>query len=241
MSRACQYDYGGSSRGSPVSPGLLIGIVAVIIAFGAFAVFMITGNNESEDIKSYTVTINTSDSYYQAIASIVEDLCADKNSLTTIEKYKVLHDFVVDAIDYDYDALVVGSGVSNKEANDPERALFGGYGVCGAYAQIYADLCDYAGLDCEYVTGKAFLPGSTSTTGHAWNAVHVGGQWYHVDCCWSDTGGGLYEYFLRGENYIQVSDGGNFRQMYEESIPFSSTDYKFDRDQSKANINIIWE
>ena len=215
-------------------------ILVLVMALGV-GVFYITGYTPKAkvDNKEYVVTINTYDDYRVQIVSIVNQLCSEENNFNTKEKYKILHDFVAKAISYDYKSIRPGVDLRYGQGpNDPKKALNTGLGVCGAYAQLYKDLCDEAGLTCAFVYGRAFIPGNTSSLGHAWNAVNIDGKWYHTDCCWSDTGGGLYDYYMRGERFIQVGDGGNFREMYSGGIAISDTDYKFDRSQPYANIVI---
>ena len=213
-------------------------IVVLVIALGCCLLYLSGFTPKAKvDNKEYVVYINTADDYKTQIVSVVNQLCNEENNFNTKEKYKILHDFTAKAISYDYKSIRPGVDLRfGQGPNDPAKALNTGLGVCGAYAQLYKDLCDEAGLICAFVYGKAFIPGNTGISGHAWNAVNIDGKWYHTDCCWSDTGGGLYDYYMRGERFIQVGDGGNFREMYNGGLTISDTDYKFDRSQSYANI-----
>lgn len=218
-------------------------IICVVIAI-AIGLFYISGYTPKAKVDNteYVVVIDTDLDYEEQITSIVKQLCRDENGeerFNELEKYKILHDFTAKAIKYEYEAVRPGGNLTDEGgANDPYRALNTGNDVCGSYATVYRDLCKEAGLNCEYVEGKAFIPGNKGISGHAWNVVKIGSNWYHTDCYWSDTGGGLYEYYLRGERFIQVSDGGNFREMYTPGYKMSETDYKFDRDQNYASIVI---
>lgn len=235
------YDRYGSRGSSGVN---IVTIVLVILIIGAaVAGALYYSKNKTTNIKEakeYTVKLDSTFSYGTQIKLAVKQLINEEDELTTIEKYKILHDFTTKVIDYDYAKLVSGGDFRlGHGPNDPAKALESGKGVCGAYALIFKDLCDSAGLNCKVVTGKAFLPGAGSMEGHAWNVVEVDGNWYHVDCCWSDTGGELYGYFMRGERFIQVGDGGNFRTIDYIDVTLSDTDYKFDRNRGYENINII--
>lgn len=164
----------------------------------------------------YTVEI-TNDSYDEQISSIVNSLI--KDDMSDFDKFKILHDFVVSYVDYDYSAL--DNIESINTANDPAHVLETGWGVCGGYASLYEALCNEAGLNCEYVSGYAdFLE---KNTGHAWNAVTLEGNVYHVDCCWDDVAAedDKYDWFLQGNNYV-TNDCRKWTQQYNfsaESYP----------------------
>ncbi len=231
-------DYYGYKPKKGIFPTTEIIIVLLVIALGVCILYLSGYTPKAKvDNTEYVVHIDTTQSYQTQVNSVVNQLCSDENNFNTIEKYKILHDFVAKAVEYDYKAIRPGADLTfGQGPNDPAKALRTGLGVCGAYAQLYKDLCDVAGLQCAFVYGKAFIPGNTGISGHAWNAVYVDGKWYHTDCCWSDTGGGLYDYYMRGERFIQVGDGGNFREMYNGGLSMSDSDYRFDRSQQYANI-----
>jgi len=71
-------------------------------------------------------------------------------------------------------------------------ALIKKKGICGDYALLFYYLCDFAGIDCRYITGYAadgsrrLSPSmSEKTTNHAWNAVMINGKWYLMDVTWA--------------------------------------------------------
>lgn len=239
--RVCEYESDYKNRGFFPIKELII--VFIVIAMGVF-VWYKTGYvpKAKVDNTEYVVVIETRLSYNEQLRSILRQLLKDKNGeerFDELGKYKILHDFVTKAIKYENAALAPGVNLAFGQGyNDPAKALNTGKGVCGAYAQLYKDLCDLAGLNCEFVYGDAFIPGNTGISGHAWNLVRIAGEYYHLDCCWSDTGGGLYDYYMRGERFIQVGDGGNFREMKSTGFTVSDKDYKFDRSQNYANIII---
>ena len=239
--RVCEYEDSRSYRAKTnIFPTTEILIIVIVVAFMFGVFYLLNGEKTTIDSsKEYVVEINTKDTYQNQLNSIIKQLCPAEDNLNELDKYKLLHDFVAQAITYEFSALRPGVNLAYGQGyNDPAQALNTGKGVCGSYAQLYKDLCDRADLTCEVAQGYAFIPGNTSSLGHAWNLVKVGTQWYHLDCCWSDTGGGLYEYYMRGENFIQVGDGGNFREMYTPKITISKTDYKIDRNEQYNRIVI---
>lgn len=248
MARGYEYDYGERKyKNAKAFGGKEIATILCIVAIlGGALAFKDAGIvNFGSDRNGYmhVVDIPASKGYGAQVVAIADSICDNENlELSTVEKYKALHDFVVYVLDYDSEALQPGHDIRyGYGANDPATALINGIGVCGAYADLYRDLCEAAGLECYTVEGKAYIPGVNTQIGHAWNAINIDGEWYHVDCCWADTGGKRYEYFARGDNYIQVGDGGNFREAYQSAIPFSSKDYSFKRNQMPDNFTINWK
>ena len=118
--------------------------------------------------------------------------------------------------------------------------LNSGYAVCGGYAFLFRDICDIAELPCEVVNGKATWL-SAEDVGHVWNAVQYSGNWYHLDVCWDDTGDGegTYDFFMRGDTYINISDGPNFR-TWDPTVTFNKDNFKIDRNRPQLTFDIIW-
>lgn len=170
----------------------------------------------------YTVEVNRYGNYHSQIRSIVKQLFPKGSNVSDLEKFQVLHDFVKEYLSYNYDAIATASRSNDKtsisDANQVMDCFKLRTAVCGGYALMYEDLCEEAGLRCDYVSGKAnFL--SSKNIGHAWNAVYLNGKCYHVDVCWDDTGAGEYEFFMRGTNYININKA-QFR-TWTQNFPFS--------------------
>lgn len=93
------------------------------------------------------------------------------------ERVLEAHNIVCNLLDYSQETNVASG-------------LRSGYGACHVYVVLYKYLLNAAGVDCDYVRGVA------AGQDHAWNAVHIGGKEYLVDCCWDD-GLGDYTYFMQ--------------------------------------------
>ncbi len=111
-----------------------------------------------------------------------------KPNMTTEQKVKAIHDYVVTHITYD-------SKYSDEET--PETLLTTidkGRGVCGDYTQLFQYLCDRAAIPCISEAGDV----STSSISHAWNVVFLNGQWKFVDTTWDDADPKkiTYKYYL---------------------------------------------
>ena len=139
-------------------------------------------------------------------------------SLTTgksdYEKIKIVHDYLIDNIDYD--TTVLQSNIYNIYG-----ALVSKKCVCEGYAKAFQYLMNELEIDNTIVIGTA-TNSNNETENHAWNYVKLDGNWYAIDVTWDDPviiGGGKlsdksrYQYFLRGSS--------TFYQNHVESNTFT--------------------
>ena len=107
----------------------------------------------------------------------VDRLVAEAEGKTPEEKVRFFHDYLAAHCGYDdsltrsraYDCLVTGSS------------------VCNGYAAAFYSLCRAAGLEANYISGKASVQG-VGEIPHAWNRVKLSdGQWYYYDVTWDDS------------------------------------------------------
>lgn len=108
------------------------------------------------------------------------------NSMSQRQKLEAINKFIVDTVDYDYDALTAMDNpiavTKYKDAWTAYGALFGKKVVCGGYAMLFSALAKEAGLESVYVSGYV---GDASL--HAWNMVKLDGKWVVVDTTWNDS------------------------------------------------------
>ncbi len=92
-----------------------------------------------------------------------------------------IHDKLMAACSYDYDAC----GDAPTYARTAYSALVTHDPICAGYAFAFTYLMQQAGLKAIVVSGDA---GSTKAdaSGHMWNLVKIGAQWYEVDVTWDD-------------------------------------------------------
>ena len=115
-----------------------------------------------------------------------------------------LHDYLVQHVEYDDAAL----NDHFSESHTAVGSLINQKAVCEGYAKAFKLMCDYAGIKSIVVTGRSMFPGETSNGLHAWNAVHLTGQWTYVDITWdckmSEASKVVrYDYFLESANVFQ--------------------------------------
>ncbi len=128
-----------------------------------------------------------------AIDSMVEALDAEiSDNMSELEKALIIHDFIIDRMNYAYEA----DGVTPQDdiwAHNMIGCAKYNWGVCESYAKTFMYLCLLNDLECLTVVGDAGEP-------HAWNLISVDGVWYGVDCTWDDTGTETVSYSCFGMN-----------------------------------------
>ena len=145
-----------------------------------------------------------------------------------LENLRIVHDYLVDAVEYDEEA---GKNVYNIYGT-----LVNKKAVCEGYARSYKLILDELGIPCIIACGLA-KNSSGQMESHAWNYVKIDGNWYAVDVTWDDPviigNGSLtndirYRYFLMGaeEFFKDHFEDGNIVAEYEFEYPnLSNTNY----------------
>ncbi|KAJ3032664.1 hypothetical protein HDV00_007279 [Rhizophlyctis rosea] len=101
-------------------------------------------------------------------------------------KLRAIFYWVTHNISYDVESYTSGN-YGEQSAN---AALRNRKGVCAGYADLFTALTQRAGLDVWTVSGGArggpTRPGDTffEQSSHAWNAVHINGQYLFIDSTW---------------------------------------------------------
>ncbi len=106
--------------------------------------------------------------------------------LSEFDREEALFGFLTGRCAYDH-AAVTDPG--RWQSFTAYGALVNGLAVCEGYAKAMQLLAGYAGLNCAVVHGSA------DGEGHTWNAVEIGGNWYHLDVTWGDDDFPVYNYF----------------------------------------------
>lgn len=133
----------------------------------------------------------------KAVAEIMKLV---KNDMSDIEKVIVLHDWMVQNVAYDYDALYSNN---YKNSGNECGSLVEHKAICDGYANGFMLLLDKAGVENKKVVGTANGYMTGKWNGHAWNMVKLNGKWYHIDTTWDAT---TSEYPYHHYNYFLVSD-----------------------------------
>ncbi len=108
-----------------------------------------------------------------------------KNSSTETEKAAAIFTWIANNIKYDVKALR-----KNKiKYYTPEETLTTKKGVCMHYSELFAEMCNIAGIKAFVVHGYAKGFGYRKTepfirANHAWNMVRLENEWFLVDPTW---------------------------------------------------------
>lgn len=128
---------------------------------------------------------------------------------TEAEKVKVLHDLIVNKVDYNYD-------IYNSSFNDDTAYTQSAYSVfcmdrtvCAGYSHAFEIMCNAVGVDCIAVT----------SSDHEWNKVRINDSWYNVDCTWDDQSSVIYyTYFERSDAYYDSDTAKNVASHTENNF-----------------------
>ncbi len=101
-----------------------------------------------------------------------------KKGMTTREKIKAVHDWLIRHVKYDYDNYLRGR--VPRVSHQAKGALLRGIAVCDGYSKAFQMVMKKLGIPCQIVTG--YFQGG----GHAWNRVRVDGKWRHIDVTFDD-------------------------------------------------------
>jgi transglutaminase/protease-like cytokinesis protein 3 len=101
--------------------------------------------------------------------------------------------------------------------------------VCDGYAKLFKVLCDYAGLQCEVITGYArgFRErGDRFRSNHSWNAVMIDSVWRLLDVTWASGFINYADQFVQqlDENYFLTPPQQFIYDHYPEDLRWTLMD-----------------
>ena len=156
------------------------------------------------------------------------------------EKIKQIYTYILNNIDYDYSDSSVS--ITQSGIMTFHRKM----GICTGKADLMAEMCHMAGIECHEIGGKA----KDGSEAHSWNIVKCNGKWYFCD----PTMDNAYDmnYFLRGEDWWQKERAetygyqkseysqyyGEYSQRRMSQITVSKSDYPCQRKQTNTSGNI---
>lgn len=124
------------------------------------------------------------------------------SNLSTQEKIRKIHDYIIDNTDYD------------ENASDESKSAYGVFkyrkAVCSGYADAVSIFLNNLGIKNYRVSNDV----------HIWNLILVNGKWVHLDATWDDpiSSGKVtsYSYFLVDTNkLISLNDENHY---FDKSI-----------------------
>jgi len=113
------------------------------------------------------------------------------NSMSTNEKIKIIHDYIIDNANYDT------LKTENKEdttynSNTAYGVLIQNYGICSGYADAMAIFLDKLNV----------INYKISNENHIWNLVYLDGSWLHLDLTWDDP---ISDENITRDNYFLIT------------------------------------
>lgn len=102
-----------------------------------------------------------------------------REGMSDTEIIQAAHDYITTLCTYDIDELALIPKRSENSEN-PYGALINKKAICMGYTTSFQMFMDMLGVESIIVRGEAL------DEEHAWNMVHIGENWYHVDCTWDD-------------------------------------------------------
>ena len=150
-----------------------------------------------------------------ATQSVKNQVDTWKNTVNSLgseaEKVKMIHDLIVEKVDYNYD---ISNRSSFNEDTAYTQSVYSVFcmdkTVCAGYAQAFEMMCNGVGVDCIAVTSDD----------HEWNKVRINDSWYNVDCTWADQSTIDYEYFERSDA-VYDADLANYASSHAEESYWS--------------------
>ena len=177
---------------------------------------------------TYSMTYYTTKDEEEAVEEKIEGLFDtwkeeyNFNELSDYEKLRIIYEWIVHNVVYDYDHL---GDESYERQYTAYAALFDGTCVCQGYSALLYNMALTAGIDCRIVTGDSDGP-------HAWNIIKLGNLYYDCDATWDSNLHNCeeqnFQYFLMGDEEFSLDhtidqefDTAEFHTQY----PSSQTDY----------------
>lgn len=134
-----------------------------------------------------------------------------KSNMSTREKIKVIHDYIIDNTEYD---TLKTSDINDKTylSNTAYGVLIEGYGICSGYSDAMKIFLDKLNI----------INYKISNDQHIWNLVYLDGQWLHLDLTWDDP---ISDKNITRDNYFLIST--KTLELLDDGVHyFNSTTFK---------------
>lgn len=177
---------------------------------------------EHNYLPTFPVKNTKAEAFYKQAKDILRRII--NNDMTDYQKTLAIFEYLVDMVDYDYDAYeaIDTDDSTNNVCYFLEGVFEYNRAVCDGKSKAFVLLCRMEGIECL----RDFGSSPTGGAGHAWNYVKLDGVWYMVDTTAGDPGvrfdGGAvkaevvdYSYFLCAVNTYKYGYDGE--KVYEYS------------------------
>ena len=134
---------------------------------------------------SYLSTYSQEEEVNKKVKTVLNSLNA--YDLNEYEKIKVVHDYIVTNIDYDY----------TYSKHSAYNAIIENSTVCQGFSSLTYKMLKELGIGVRYINGVG------NGGPHAWNIVRIKDLWYNIDNTWDENISNnsiSYKYFLKNIN-----------------------------------------
>lgn len=139
------------------------------------------------------------------VTNKIKDLITE--NMTTKDKIKTIHDFVINNTDYD-ELKTKNISDETYKSNTAYGVLIQGYGICSGYADTMAIFLNELGIENYKISNET----------HIWNLVYINGMWKHLDATWDDP---ISEFNANRDTYFLIS--------YDELTKLNDDTHSFDK------------
>ena len=138
------------------------------------------------------------------IDEIIKEL--NLNGLSTKKQIRLIHDYLIDHIEYDKNEEIEKNSSSNAYG-----ALINNIAICSGYADSMALFLDRLDIPNLKISSET----------HVWNLVFVGGKWLHLDATWDDpinaiTDSNKHVYFLITNKKLKELDSETHNYIIDD-------------------------
>ncbi len=174
--------------------------------YNSFSEIEITYNAKGD----FTINIKKlyTNEQINAVNQIVDKFIKENisNDMTTREKLKKVHDYIIDTTDYDtYKTDDIYDDTYFSE--NAYGVLVEHYGICSGYSDAMAIFLDKLGIINYKISNKD----------HIWNLAFVDGKWLHIDLTWDDP---VSETNINRDNYFLITTN-QLKALNDDSHDFN--------------------
>ncbi len=146
---------------------------------------------------------SSAESLYENAKEVLREIIND--DMSDYEKVLAIYQWMAFNVAYDYDVDQYEQDWIYYTGFYLEGVFIDHVAVCDGIAKAFVVMCQMEGIPCVRVTGEA------SGTGHAWNKVKIGGQWYIIDPTWGNTANDTQEWEYLSFQHFMISDDAKTR------------------------------
>lgn len=166
--------------------------------------------NFDDDVIQISIKHTYNDSDIEVINKKVDNIINKNinNSMSTKEKIKTIHDYIINNTDYD---TLKSNNINDTtyRSNTAYGVLIDGFGICSGYSDAMAVFLDKLNI----------INYKISNDEHIWNLVYLDGEWLHLDLTWDDP---ISDKNVTRDNYFLI-DTDTLEKFDDNSHYFNSS------------------